>query len=119
LNLLYQSFHPGWKLYQIQNEKLKIKNWINTYFPFLFGKEIKEHVIVNNWANGWMISPNIKGLTSNTNNQNNQMFDVRSLKFVAIFWPQYLEFIGFGLLVVGFLFILFYRRKIKIDSKSN
>jgi len=137
---LSQSFHPGWRLYQIQNSKSKIKNWINTYFPFLFGKEIKEHVIVNNWANawrleeapkpadkswhepfptlrrdekataqirrGWIISPNIKRLTSNTSNLNNQMFDVRSLKFVVIFWPQYLEFIGFGLLIVGFLSIL-------------
>jgi hypothetical protein len=107
---LSQSFHPGWKLYQIQNSKLKIKNWINTYFPFLFGKEIKVHVIVNNWANGWIITPNIKDLTSNTSNLNNQMFDVRILKFVVILWPQYLEFIGFGLLIVGFLFILFYKK---------
>jgi len=107
--LSFQSFHPGWKLYQIQNSKFKVQNWINTYLPFLFGKEIKEHVIVNNWANGWIISPNIKRLTSNINNLQKETFDVRSLKFVVIFWPQYLEFIGFGLLVVGFLLIVFYK----------
>jgi hypothetical protein len=98
---LSQSFHPGWKLYQIQNEKLNIKNFLNVYFPFLFGKEIKEHVIVNNWANGWQLPPNPNFLQPTPYNLQ---------PITIIFWPQYLEFVGLGLLIVGFLSILFYKK---------
>jgi hypothetical protein len=93
---LSQSFHPGWKLYQVQPSNIGIQNWINTYFPFLFGKEIKEHVIVNNWANGWQLPTTPYPPEP---------------QFIAIFWPQYLEFIGFGLLVVGLLSISCFRKK--------
>ncbi len=89
--ILYQTFHPGWKAYFIGTP-----NFLNTYLPFLFGQEIKDHVLINNWANGWQISQS----------QLNQSKSVESENAVIIFWPQYLEFIGFALLIAGFLFIL-------------
>jgi len=87
--ILYQSFSPGWLAYQVKND-----NWINRYFPFLFGKKLENHVLVNNWANGWIIDEKI--------NPKN---------IVIIFWPQYLQFLGFGLLIIAFLFILLYKPK--------
>ncbi|KKT59183.1 MAG: polymerase beta domain protein, partial [Candidatus Gottesmanbacteria bacterium GW2011_GWA1_44_24b] len=60
--ILSQSFDKGWKAYTINtnNPIIKLSNYpIKTKlfetFPFLFGKEIKEHVLINNWSNGWVI----------------------------------------------------------------
>lgn len=72
----YQSFDPGWKA------------WIN-------GQELKSHILVNNWANGWKLSSNLPPQTSN---------------IVIVFWPQYLEFAGFGLLILTLIFILKYHK---------
>ncbi len=69
--ILNQAFEKNWKA------------WAN-------GKELKDHVLVNNWANGWLIN--------NEQLNNGTVF--------IIFWPQYLEFLGFGLMILGFLFIL-------------
>ncbi len=80
--VLSQSFDAGWKAYEISNDQLSMINYqfLTQWFPFIFGKEIKEHVLINNWANGW---------------------DVTSLKckstkceIVIIYLPQYLEYIG-------------------------
>ncbi|MCL5970742.1 MAG: hypothetical protein M1450_04560 [Patescibacteria group bacterium] len=83
--VLSQSYEDGWKAYEVRSSKFEVQNWINMYFPFVFGKEIKEHVLVNNWANGWEI-----------NNSGNE-------SIVIIFWPQYLEFLGFIILVLAIL----------------
>ncbi len=67
--LLRQSYQPGWKAYQN-------------------GKELTDHVLIDNWANGWKLdSPSAKNI-------------------VMIFWPQYLEYVGFGLLTLAFIVIL-------------
>ena len=93
---LSQSYHPGWKAYIVKHETSNVKRFLNTFFPFIFGKEIKEHVIVNNWANGFILSSNTKLLTSNTNKFN----------IIIIFLPQYLEFLGFLMMGVGFLIVI-------------
>ncbi len=74
--VLSQSYDKGWKAYETAN----------SFLPFIFGKEIKTHVLVNNWANGWQISGD-KG------------------KMVIIFLPQYLEYAGFGLLLITFTWV--------------
>lgn len=75
--ILYQSFDPGW-------------------LAFVNGK-ILDHVLVNNWANGWTLRPSTTLGTSEFQG---------AQKIVIIFWPQYLEFFGFGLLILTFLLIL-------------
>lgn len=72
--VLDQAYNDGWKAYAD-------------------GKEIKDHILVNNWANGWDIS-NIQHPTSIT----------------LIFWPQYLEFVGFGLMFLALLIIILKRK---------
>ena len=95
----YQSFNPGWKAYKIQDSKNGIANRLNNIFPFLFGKELKNHVLVNNWANGWTLDDS-KAKAQNT-------------KIITVFWPQYLEYLGFVILIGTFAWLLIARRKTK------
>ncbi len=94
LLVLSEAYHSGWKAYytNIKYQKSKIKNLFITIFPFIFGTELKNHVLVNNWANGWKIDAQHSTLNAN--------------QVVIIFWPQYLEFIGLGLIFLGILAIL-------------
>ncbi|PIY69103.1 hypothetical protein COY90_02445, partial [Candidatus Roizmanbacteria bacterium CG_4_10_14_0_8_um_filter_39_9] len=85
--VLMQSFHEGWIAYEVYEN-----NTFAQLFPSMNGREIKEHILINNWANGWELSP-------------------RKHNVVIIFWPQYLEFIGFGLLGLTLLGILTYRQR--------
>ncbi len=83
---LSQSFDQGWKAYED-------------------GKELKEHVLVNNWANGWVLESN--------------KLEVRSKKLVVIFWPQYLEYLGFGIVITTFLWLLYINFKTrKLDLRT-
>ena len=104
-HVLFEAFNPGWKAYQIES-KFLISNFqfLINYFPFLFGKQLKEHVMVNNWANGWKLSQS----------QFNQLESVgigQKQNIVIVFWPQYLQFIGFGLLVAAFIIVIKYRHE--------
>ncbi len=87
------SYNPGWHAYLVKtkDQKSKIKDVMASTLPFLFGKELKNHVLVNNWENGWII-PNTKLKTQNA-------------KPVVIFLPQYLEYLGFLLLVSAVLWL--------------
>jgi hypothetical protein len=85
--ILNQGFHSGWKAYTIQN------NSISKLFPFLFGKRLDNHVLINNWANGWEIH------TSDSN------------KTVIIFFvPQLIQWFGFLLLLFPFVSILVWKK---------
>jgi hypothetical protein len=66
----WQTFHPGWKAY--------------------WGKqELKNKVLVNNWANGWILPANSD-----------------EKQIILIFWPQYLVYLGFGLIIITFITIV-------------
>ncbi|MBI4130556.1 hypothetical protein HY468_04520, partial [Candidatus Roizmanbacteria bacterium] len=86
--------------------KLKTQNWLAELFPPLFGKQLTEHVLVNNWANGWVL-PSEETQNSKLKIQN----ETTEQTVKIIFWPQYLEYIGFGLLILSFLYLLRYHRK--------
>lgn len=73
--LLSQAFDPGWHAY-------------------LNGRELKNHVLVNNWANGWVVPEGECGSGE--------------CQVKIIFWPQYLQFIGFGLLLTSLPLISFH-----------
>lgn len=82
------SFHPGWKAYEINSEFSMFNVQFHEAFPMLFGTELKEHVLVNNWANGFLLRPDAVGASEGQG----------SRTFIIIFWPQYLQFVGFGVL---------------------
>jgi len=72
--ILKQSFNEGWLAF---------------YFDGLKPIFLKNHVLINNWANGWEIDQlRIKN---------------EELRIYLVFWPQILEFFGFGLLGITFL----------------
>ncbi|GIW63938.1 MAG: hypothetical protein KatS3mg091_740 [Patescibacteria group bacterium] len=85
---LSQSFHPGWKAYKVSDS-----NFLTTYFPFFVSRELKEHVLVNNWANGWRLDEEVCN-------------DAPKCNIVIIFWPQYLQFVGFLLLGLTFVWLI-------------
>lgn len=74
--ILYQSYSP---------------EWIAFYFNGLKPVFLKDHVLINNWANGWKLPSTIND---------------KSSTIYIIFWPQILEFLGFILLIPAFIWIL-------------
>jgi len=87
--ILSQSFHPGWTAYAIpENSRLA------GIFPFLLGRKLENHVLVNNWANGWQLD-----------SLGNQPTTI-----VLFFLPQLLEWFGFILMPVPFLMLLIKRK---------
>lgn len=98
--ILSQSFHSGWRAYVI-NAKCQMSNVkcnflslvtyrLSPYLPFLFGKELNDHVLVNNWENGW----ELRELSRASNTE---------MTIIIFFLPQLLEFTGFALLPLPFL----------------
>lgn len=80
----FQSYDTGWHAYTFENEP----NFIQKTFPFWFGSELNDHVLVNNWANGWVINSESK-----------------DKEIIIIFLPQYLEYAGF-LLLLGYTSVI-------------
>jgi len=71
-----QSFHDGWIAFGCQSS--------------VFSCQIlKDHVLVNNWANGWVIP---EGLD-------------QSSSYRIIFWPQYLQYLGFAIMLATGLYL--------------
>jgi len=56
--------------------------------PMFFGERLREHVKINNWANGWKIEGNEK------------------YSYVIVFWPQYLQYAGFVVLALTLIVLL-------------
>lgn len=50
---------------------------------------------------------------------NETMKQLNNGKILIVFWPQYLEFVGFGLMIVSLIFVLLHQPKIKVDEKNN
>ncbi|PIU37345.1 hypothetical protein COT02_01425, partial [Candidatus Roizmanbacteria bacterium CG07_land_8_20_14_0_80_34_15] len=79
--ILSQSYSPGW-------------------VAFSNGK-LLNHVLVNNWANGWKLVDSDQWLVNS---------EKKSIVTI-IFWPQFLEFLGFGLMIVAFIFVIKYKHE--------
>lgn len=109
--ILSQSYDPGWKAYKI-NYKFQILNFkFWQAFPFVFGKEIKPHIKVNNWENGWEVTEPNK---------------LSNSRIILVYMPQYLEYSGFllwGVLAAGILSRTLYHPLIRInrffEAKAN
>lgn len=89
-----QAYEKNWKAYFMECNDGSFLCRLKSNFPFIFGTEIKDHVLVNNWENGWVI---------NAQDDNSNI--------VIIFLPQYLEFVGFGLLFLTFAILILLPQK--------
>lgn len=85
--VLSQGYDEGWQAYEVKNSQSSIINNLSMALPFIFGKRINTHVMVNNWENGWTL-------------------DGSDSKIVIVFLPQYLEYFGFALGIGFFGFII-------------
>ena len=85
-SMLPIAYHSEWEMYQTPG-----KNFSDYYLPFMTGKKIENKQLINNWANGWTV-----------NKIQDTKYEIRDT-IVIIFWPQYLEFIGFALIFVTFI----------------
>lgn len=90
--VLSQSYDDGWRAYEFTSNWL-IDSWYMKLLIPLFGMENKDHILVNNWENGWEI--------------NGQ----KQVTIVLLYLPQYLEYLGFGLLVISILYLLLIKQK--------
>lgn len=91
--ILHQSYHPGWHAYAISPSKWNIIHWLQTTFPTLFGTKIEAHMSYNNWANAWALP---KDTTPGT-------------QVILLFWPQYLQYLGLVITVLGVFLVIFPR----------
>ncbi|MFV1916987.1 MAG: hypothetical protein ACC618_00655 [Patescibacteria group bacterium] len=81
LLMLSQGYEDGWQAFTIDSQATLAR-----FLPWITGKKL-EHTKVNSWANGWFVP---KGEHS----------------IVIVFWPQYLEFLGFAILfIAGSIFL--------------
>ena len=64
--------------------------WLAFYFHGLRPVFLTNHILINNWANGWSL---------------NTIYQSPYTIYI-FFWPQLLEFLGFGLLVGTFILII-------------
>lgn len=78
--ILSQSFDAEWNMYSISKNT---PTFLADALPFLVGKSSGKHIKVNNWENGWEISPKVSGQ-----------------RYVIVYLPQYLEYAGFLLLIL-------------------
>ncbi|OGH11116.1 MAG: hypothetical protein A2684_01505 [Candidatus Levybacteria bacterium RIFCSPHIGHO2_01_FULL_36_15b] len=83
------SFEKGFIAYEINNNSL-----LSKLLPALFGKQLKEHVLVNNWTNGWKLEAKSSDESS-------------SYSYIIVFLPQYLEWMGLTLIFILIAFLLF------------
>lgn len=95
--ILWQSYHPGWKAYRVEKSS-PLGSWFIHAFPFLFGQEIKNHFPINNWANGWEITP-----PQSSPSQGGE--EKGGYSIILIFWPQYLQYAGILMLILTIFII--------------
>lgn len=91
--ILSQSFDPGWIAVTPMNQ-----------FPYL--TPAGKHVLVNNWANGWTFGPTSNARKTGYLEKQNSALLSNQVTIYLFFWPQLLEFLGFALLPMPFLFLL-------------
>lgn len=103
--VLYQAFDEGWKAYALATSNWPLATSIKMALPFLFGEEMIEHVLVNNWANGWTLE-NAQLTTDNS-------------QLVVVYLPQYLEYLGFFLLFVGGASLILYKPPLDKGEEST
>lgn len=101
--VLSQSYDEGWKAYAVSCTLSVVSCKFRAALPFLFFEENKNHVLVNNWSNGWLLEKQPRP----TDDQ-----PLADTTILLVFLPQYLSYVGYGSLVAAlFVPLLFYRRQ--------
>lgn len=86
--VLDQAYEKGWMAFSCQSQSTSW--WIDCQI-------LKDHVLVNNWENGWILPQS--SLPAGTEGT------LRATSYTIIFWPQYLEYLGFAILLATGLYL--------------
>ena len=94
--------HPNQSWYKVKPEKAGTivlsqafdRGWV----AFKGREKIREHIMVNNWQNGWEVSDNSE--------------------ITIVYLPQFLQYIGFALIGIGAIVILFKLWNLRFPYKS-
>ena len=92
--VLSQAYHSGWHAYLLDAKRSPL----SALLAPVLGQEIRNHVLVNNWENGWRLD----SLQESGISEQSRVF--------LIFLPQYLEYLGFVLLGVALIWMLAFVR---------
>lgn len=97
--ILSQSYDPGWIAYDATNKKF-----------------LSNHVLVNNWSNGWtlkqIMSDELSVMRNTDTNFQPITHNSEPVTIILFFWPQLLQFFGFFLLPIPFIIRFFSVRNI-------
>jgi hypothetical protein len=105
---LAQGYEDGWIAYEVSERSSALSLQLTKILPF-FSKKL-EHVKVNGWANGWLVKPSdISPQPSVTDKTDNRQPTAES-SIVIVYWPQYLEYLGFVILLVTIISFAFPER---------
>ena len=104
--ILSQSYNSGWKAYQVPKT-----GPLEVVLPFFFGTELKEHVLVNNWENGWVGLSASEGDRLRAERDNGGTNNMKQQTIIIVYLPQYLQYLGFVLLIILPLMVLLNRPK--------
>lgn len=105
-DLLYlsQAYEEGWIAIETPNSKFEILNSKIKFLP---------HVRVNGWSNGWILNQ-FETKTENCDEQGNDCLarpkptakaGANPTTILLLFWPQYLQYVGFVILMVATLIL--------------
>lgn len=85
---LSQAYDKGWNAYEVKDT-----NFLSRNFPFIFGRKLSNHILVNNWANGW------------ETNDNSQV--------VILYLPIYIQYFGYFITATSFLglYIIYVKKR--------
>lgn len=108
---LWQQYDDGWRAYSMPHEGqkgwlAKTKHLLSLSFPWFWGEKIEAHVMINNWANGWILPPKDTAADQPT-------------ETIIIYWPQYLQFMGFSILGIALVGILLYKEKKSLATERT
>jgi hypothetical protein len=117
---LSEAFDPGWKGYEVSCGLWVVGCEIQKGLPFLFGKPLSNHVLINNWANGWSLESTLRQAQGTATDpstplraSNSQLttYNSQSTTIILFFLPQLLEWVGFALLPIPFLFLIIFHHR--------
>jgi hypothetical protein len=97
LIVLSQGFDGGWVAYKADDFQLPLPG-LRLLSP-TFADDKLEHLKINSWANGWFVPEG-------------------QHRVIILYWPQYLEYLGFALLFVILIWLLA-RRDQSYETKEQ
>ena len=83
---LSQAYDSGWLAFSFKDPPNIFQQWL----PFLGGQKLQDHILVNNWNNGWYV-PKDAGIHA-----------------VILYWPIYIQYLGQIMTMLALIVIIIF-----------